>query len=183
MENYDNFKEDWKNQKATIKPEEEVVKITGKIGALRKKQHIANSILVLTVVIVLGYLLYVIRFGIGQFNLGLLLMIGVLVFRIILEARDRKRLATIDPSMPTEAFRKRVAGYYKWRLTLHRVITPICFLCYAYGFTLLLPTFKDIFSKGFYNYLLFSGIGSLVVIALIVIVQTKKELRELKSMQ
>ncbi|MBF8150829.1 hypothetical protein ITJ86_13030 [Winogradskyella sp. F6397] len=62
------------------------------------------------------------------------------------------------------------------------VITPICIAVYIFGFYLLLPYFKDYFSKGFYTYILISGVISLIVVIAIIVKSTIKEQRYLKQL-
>jgi hypothetical protein len=81
------------------------------------------------------------------------------------------------------AYQKYLKTYYRMRLRANYIITPLCFGVYIFGFTLLLPYFKKEFSVGFYNYILISGIVSLVIVALIILNSIAKEHRFLRQLK
>lgn len=184
METYKDLKDNWKKTESNLPETEDVIEeIQKKIGQLRKGQKMTNVILAISTMIVIAYLIYVFQFGRTALNVGLLVMITTLVIRLFIEIRDRRKLRNLNPLLTRGEFKGSLQAFYKWRGVLHKVITPILFVCYIYGFTLLLPTFKAIFSKGFYTYLLVSGFGSLLIIAIIIIRQARRELEELKSLE
>lgn len=148
----------------------------------RSKQYISIAVMGITVVVLLIYAGYYLTADWNPFSLGLTLMISSLSFRIILELRSLYRkesqLITLDP----RSFKTYLKKYHRLRLWVNYIVTPICFAIYIVGFTLLLPYFKKIFSQAFYLYLLISGFGSLLVIALIIIRSTLKERAFLKQL-
>ena len=129
----------------------------------------------ITVLILLIYTIYCISNEWNDLMLGLVLMISSLTFRIFLEFislyRKESQLVLLD----NLAFKKYLKKHHKTRLQVNYIITPICFAIYTFGFTRLLPYFKQAFSEGFYSYVLISGIASLFVLALIVVRSILKE--------
>lgn len=165
---------------ATISDANNIVKQAKK---QRKSQYIGIAIMAITVVVLVIYALMYMFDSWNNFNLGLLLMIGSLVFRILLEFgsiyRKESKLITMDSKSYYEYLKK----YYKSRLAINYVITPICFALYSYGFYLLLPYFKREFSDGWYTYFLISGFVSIAVLMVIVLRSILKEMNFLKYLQ
>jgi len=157
--------------------------IINKAKSQRKGQYITIIVLSVTVTILIFYALYVSLSGWNSFNFGLLLMISSLVFRIILELASVYRKEKQLVIMPQKIYYAYLKKHYKARMIINYMITPICVTAYIYGFTLLLPYFKDYFSEGFYNYILISGILTLIVIAVIIIRSVIKEQRFLKQLK
>ena len=180
MEN-DKLTETWKQQKqnpSLSNPEE----IISKAKNQRRKQFIGIAVMAVTVVILVGYTSYFWSSQWNTFNLGLLLMIGSLSFRIILEFislyKKEQQLVSLDNTAFTAYLKKH---HYRRRI-VNYTISPLCFGLYVYGFLLLLPYFKAEFSSGFYTYILISGIFSLVVLAFIIVKDIQKENRIIKQL-
>ncbi|MBJ2175554.1 hypothetical protein JBL43_14980 [Aureibaculum sp. A20] len=148
----------------------------------RNSQYISITVMSVTVVVLLVYAFYFAFSQWNTFNLGLLLMISSLTFRIVLEFytvyRKEKQLISMAQK-PYYAYLKR---FYKIRLLINYVITPVCIAVYIIGFYLLLPYFKEYFSKGFYTYIIISGVISLLGVIAIIIYGTIKEHRFLKQL-
>jgi Kef-type K+ transport system membrane component KefB len=148
----------------------------------RNGQYTSITVMSLTVIILIIYAFYYAFNQWNTFNLGLILMISSLTFRIVLELfflyRKEKQLI----SMAQKAYHAYLKKYYKARQIINYVITPICVIVYIIGFYLLLPYFKEYFSQAFYNYILISGILSLIFVIAIIIKSTIKEQRFLKQL-
>ncbi|WP_425075981.1 hypothetical protein [Psychroserpens sp. S379A] len=180
MEN-DNLNKLWDNQAndiSNLNPKD----IITKAKKQRNSQYISITIMSLTVAILIIYAFYYAFNQWNTFNLGLIYMISSLTLRIILEFNSlylkEKRLI----SMTQKSYHAYLKKYYKARQKLNYVITPICIAVYIFGFYLLLPYFKEYFSKGFYNYILISGILSLIFVIAIIINSIIKEQRFLKQL-
>lgn len=135
----------------------------------RYGQFIAIAVMSLTVLILLTYSIFTINNQWNNFALGLVLMISSLTFRIILEFVSLYQKENQLISLDSISFKKYLKKHYKLRLKVNYIITPICFAIYVFGFTKLLPYFKQAFSEGFYTYILISGIVSLFVLAVIIV--------------
>ncbi len=156
--------------------------IISKANKQRNSQYISIAVMAVTVVVLLIYAFYFAFKQWNTFNLGLMLMISSLTFRIILEFYSVYRKESHLIAMPQKAYHAYLKKYYKTRLLINYAITPICVAVYLLGFYLLLPYFKQYFSKGFYLYILLSGSISLIFIIAIIIKSTIKEQRFLKQL-
>ena len=156
--------------------------ILSKAKKQRNSQYISIAVMSLTVVLLISYAFYYAFNQWNTFNLGLMLMISSLTLRIILEFyslhRKEKQLITMDQKSYFAYLKK----YYKARQIINFVMTPLCIAVYIFGFYVLLPYFKSYFSKGFYTYILISGILSLSGVIAIIINSTIKEQRFLKQL-
>ena len=141
----------------------------------RNSQYISITVMSLTVVVLIIYAFYYAFNQWNTFNLGLILMISSLTLRIILEFYSLYRKEKQLISMAQKSYFAYLKKYYKARQMINFVITPICIAVYIFGFYLLLPYFKDYFSKGFYTYILISGFLSLIFVIAIIIKSTIKE--------
>lgn len=180
MEN-DNLDKLWNTQAndvSNFNPKE----IITKAKKQRNSQYISITIMSLTVMVLIIYAFHYAFSQWNTFNLGLILMISSLTFRIVLELfflyRKEKQLI----SMAQKAYRAYLKKYYKARQIINYIITPICVIVYILGFYLLLPYFKEYFSNGFYTYIIVSGVISLIVVIVIIVKSTIKEQQFLKKM-
>ena len=180
MEN-DNLNKLWENQ-ANDSSNFNPADIITKAKKLRNEQYISISVMSLTVVILIIYASYYAFNQWNTFNLGLILMISSLTLRIMLEFYSLYSKEKQLISMTQKSYHTYLKKYYKIRLIINYVITPVCIAIYIFGFYLLLPYFKNYFSKGFYTYIIISGIISLAVVIAIIIKSTIKEQRYLKQL-
>ncbi|WP_026752827.1 hypothetical protein [Sediminibacter sp. Hel_I_10] len=148
----------------------------------RSGQYINITVMSITVIILITYTFYFAFNQWNTFNLGLMLMILSLTFRVILEFYSVYRKESQLITMNHKSYHTYLKKYYKIRLAVNYLITPICIIVYSIGFYLLLPYFKTYFSEAFYNYILISGIISLLVVICIIISGTIKEHRFLKQL-
>ncbi|WP_445747426.1 hypothetical protein [Polaribacter sp.] len=148
----------------------------------RNGQYFSILIMSITVSILVVYAFIYGFKNWNTFNLGLTLMIGSLTFRIMLEFYSlfRKEIHLI--SMDHNAYHQYLKKYFKIRLLINYIITPICLLTYSIGFVLLLPYFKSYFSTAFYTYLLVSGFLSIIGVIIIVAKSIIKEMVFLKQL-
>lgn len=177
----DNLNKLWEiqaNDSFNLNPKE----IITKAKKQRNQQYISIGIMVTTVVILTVYTLYFAFNKWNTFNLGLVLMISTLTFRIILELFSLYRKEKQLISMTQKFYHAYLKKYYKTRQIINYIITPFCITVYIYGFYLLLPYFKDYFSKGFYSYILISGFVSIMVVIAIIAKSISKEQRFLKQL-
>ena len=109
-------------------------------------------------------------------------MITTLTLRVVLEFFSLYRKEKQLVSMTQKSYHAYLKKYYKARQIINYIMIPICIVVYVFGFCLLLPYFKDYFSKGFYTNILISGFLSLVFIVAIIIKSTIKEQRFLNQL-
>lgn len=183
MTAFEDLKSQWGNQNQPEIPNDGAKRILKKINFVRKKQRITNIVLGLTTIILVAFFFYVSAYNFQSVMIGLLLMIGALVFRIGIEFLSLHTLRNMDVSSTFEKFKQQMIGYYKGRTKVHFVATPIIILIYCIGFIMLLPAFKESLSSGFYNYILISSIVSILILCLFIAREVKKELTILKELK
>ncbi|MGS2727537.1 hypothetical protein ACU8DI_13080 [Psychroserpens sp. BH13MA-6] len=157
-------------------------KIITKAKKQRNGQYISITVMSLTVVILIIYTSYYAFNQWNTFNLGLILMSSSLTIRIMFEFYSLYRKDKHLISMAQKPYLNYLKKYYKTRLMINFIITPICIAVYIFGFYLLLPYFKEYFSKAFYTYILISGIISIIVVVAIIIKSTIKEQHFLRQL-
>ena len=101
----------------------------------------------------------------------------MLVLRIILEINSAHKFRKIKPDLSLIIYSKKIKEFYEWRKKIHLILTPIIYISYFAGFTMLLPTFKTNLSYGFFIYCLISGYGFFIIFGYFIIRQIKKELK------
>ncbi len=148
-----------------------------------RKQQIGIAVMGITVVILTIYGLWIFPKTFNNFSLGLLLMIGSLLVRIMIEVAFNMAKLAKSLQLDHRAYTAFLKTYFTQRKIIHVVITPACFLTYLYGLSLLFPYFKLEFSHGFYVYCIVSAIVSLVAIAILIGVQARKELLFLTTLK
>lgn len=180
MEN-DNLNKLWEIQaddSSSFNPKD----IITKAKKQRNGQYLSITIMSLTAAILTIYAFYYAFSQWNTFNLGLILMIASLTLRIILELYSLYRKEKQLISMAQKSYHAYLKKYYKARQMINYIITPICIAVYIFGFYLLLPYFKDYFSKGFYTYILISGFLSIIFVIAIIIKSIIKEQSFLKQL-
>lgn len=141
------------------------------------------GVLSLVVLILMAYFGTYAGFTFTNFSIGLLLMISSLMVRIVLEWFSTLQFQQLDRLVDFSTFLQQSTSFYRKRRVLHFIITPLLYATYIVGFVLLLPVFKQEFSNGIYWYFIFSGFGSLGVLAWFIYKANCKELSVLKKIQ
>lgn len=149
-----------------------------------KRSHFwTKAILSLTSLILIFYYIWVGAYRHTTFSIGLCIMITMLIFRISLEWISVKKLKNLKTDVNLIEYSKMAHGFYNWRKKIHFILTPIIYLTYIAGFTLLLPIFKDHFSRGFYLYILTSGYAFFLIFGFFMIKMIKKEIQLLNFLK
>ena len=154
-----------------------------KAKQVRTKHLVTISILSVTVLVIIWYFATYAGTTFNRFSIGLLLMIISLLVRIVIEFISYRNLHKFDVRADFKTYTKQLTIYYSKRRVIHLVITPLLFAAYVTGFILLLPVFQELFSEGFYLYVLVSGIVSLVVLAFVIIRANRRELKLLTHLK
>lgn len=180
MTDFNNIQEIWNLQK-DAKPEKnasELIAQAEKHSKTIKQNHIWTiGIISFTVLILIYYFVWTKSYQFNSLTLGLSLMISMLVFRIILEINSGVKFKSITPDLSLIDYSKKVKDFYEWRKKIHLILTPIIYISYFIGFTMLLPVFKANFSTGFFIYCLVSGYGFFLIFGYFLIKQIRKELQ------
>lgn len=182
MTTFENIKSAWNNQNAPQIPADGAIKIKNKVKSLKLNQLYTTVILSITVAVLISFFFYISAYKVSVVMLGLSLMIASLILRVVLELLSSKALGTLNITLNTQEFKEKLAKHYKNRIQIHYVATPIILVLYIVGFILLLPSFKENLSAGFYTYIIVSGVVFFVVFIVLIIKSIKKELNDLKNL-
>lgn len=143
-----------------------------------KRNHFWTGIILgLTSLILISYYIWVGAYRQTLFSLGLSIMIAMLLFRVVLEWLSMKRFKELKTDISLMEYSKLTSQFYQWRRKIHYSITPVVYLTYIVGFVILLPFFKESFSKGFFLYIVLSGFGFLLFFGLLMIRIIKREIQ------
>ncbi len=184
---FTDLEEAWQQQPASHaqrpQPENLIRLAEQKAKQLKTKFRFTIGILSLTVAVIIWYFATYAGTTFNRFSMGLLLMIVSMLIRISIEFISFKKLRQIDMRIDFNAYSKQLTEFYRHRRIIHLFITPLLYIAYTIGFVLLLPVFQEQFTKGFYYYLLFSGFGSLLVLAWVILKQNMRELKLLTHLK
>lgn len=183
MTEFEELQSQWEKQSQPEPPIDGANRVREKIASIQQKQGIANIVLTSTGIILVFFFFYISAYKVQTVMIGLLLMIGALVIRIAIEFFSIGRLRSLNVSVDVVRFKAQLTKYYKNRIKIHLIITPLIVLVYCVGFVMLLPSFKANLSEGFYSYIVISSIVLLVVLGLFITKQIRNELRMLKDLK
>ncbi len=172
----------WDDMVVSVPPLQPQDLIT-KAMAQRRNQKAGIVVMLITVGILICYAVWQFPKEINMFITGLFLMVSFLLARIGIEYFTRLRNVSRLLELDVKNYLSYLKRYYYWRKRIHFIVTPICFGGYIFGLTQLFPYFKNVFSQGFYIYLIVSAIVSLSGVAIIIIRQAIKELQFIKKLQ
>jgi hypothetical protein len=149
-----------------------------------KRSHFWNRVILsLTSLVLITYYIWAGAYIHTQFSFGLCIMIAMLLIRAALEWISAKKLEALKTDVNLIEYSKLAHQFYKWRKKIHYILTPVIYLTYIVGFTLLLPVFKNNFSRGFYLYILSSGYIFLLIFGLFMVRIIKKEIKLLNFLK
>ncbi|GAB5473235.1 MAG: hypothetical protein Mars2KO_13340 [Maribacter sp.] len=183
MKTFKDLQTQWKNQEEVQVPENGAERIMTTLTDIKRKQRLTNGILLTTAVVLICFFFYVSAFKFQTVLIGLLLMIGSLFFRIVLELLSLKKLRSMDPLNRAVEYKRQMIRYYDRRRIIHLVITPLIILTYCVGFWLLLPAFKSSLSAGFYQYIVWSSVVVLLILGFFIGRQIQEELKVLRGLK
>ena len=181
MKTFDDLKSQWQEQTLSEIPKDGSKAVLKKIDFIQSKQRITNRVLLTTTVILIGFFVYIKAYNTMVVAFNLLLMIGTLLVRIAIEYFSIKKLKRLDLTQDALTFKADMIAYYKVRLKTHYIATPIIIFFYSVGFYLLLPSFKQSLSQGFYTYVWVSAIFLLFILIFFIAREIRRELKFLKS--
>lgn len=136
-------------------------------ASARKKSavvaHFGNAaILTLTVVVLVVYFYYLYNFQYLLSNIGIKLMIGGLVVRILLELYSVLRSRSINLTDTAAQSLENSVSFLAFRKRIHGPVTITIFVLYFIGFYMLTPEFSQYFSLAV---MILLDAGALVVAA------------------
>ncbi len=181
MKTFEDIQSQWERMGEPKMPKDGARLVMEKIKTLKRKQRIASTVLTVTVAILLFFFFYITAYRSTPTMIGLLMMMGALVVRIVLEVLSTKNLGKLNMGHETTKFNKGLIKHFTRRKWIHFLITPLAFVIYIAGFVMLLPAFKENLSPGFYTYIVVSSIVVLTFLAGFISYHIYKEHLILKS--
>ena len=183
MSNFNDIKQQWAAREIPMPPEQGFSKIIDTSKTLRIKQWIGQVVLGITVLILILFFFYISAYKNNRVFLGLGIMIGSLVLRIGLEFFAIIKKSNMPADKDMKYYRKQLIRFYTRRKYLHFLVTPLLFVSYIIGFIMLLPSFKQALSSGFYTYIFISSWFIFLALAILIGFQIRKELIFLKDLK
>ena len=178
MNNINKLNEQWVHRRIPAKPEKGHQEIIRKSGDKHNKKRI-NKVLLGAVILILGLFFFYLSTDLGSTAFwGLGIMTGSLVMRMYIEFVMFKNRFPIDEA--NIHYKRQLISYYKNRKYIHFIITPLWFAAYIYGFVMLLSNFEQELLGEFYVYIIYSSWVVFLGLAVLIGVQSKKELEILK---
>ena len=182
MTKFKDLKSQWENQSELKTPNNGSEQIIQRMNFVKRKQLITNIVLGVTSIVLVSFFFYIKAYKNEIVAFALLLMIGSLLIRIFIENRSSQKLKNINITVDARTFKQKMIEYYKKRIKIHYVITPVIVALYIIGFIMLLPFFKQELSTGFYIYIKLSAIMILIVLTIFIRKQVLKERNTLKEL-
>ena len=184
MSDFKSLQSIWTNQEVEIqKPSEEVIRESNRLQRkLINGKRWTVAILSTTILICVSFMLYISAYKFTQVFIGIGLMISSLSVRVVIELVSMQRFQKIKEIVSFRECSKDLLKFYQWRKRVSFVFVPIIFALYVIGFIMLLPSFKESLSTGFYNYILFSGIGILLFFVFYIRKQVLSEIQIIKQL-
>jgi len=110
--------------------------------------HIKNiAVLILTLAGLVAFFIYVAPFEHILSHLGIALMLGGLLIRILIEGYSIHLSSKIDISASVSDVNQQYLDFYAYRKHIHGVITISILIAYSVGFYMLIPEFSLYFSQ------------------------------------
>lgn len=183
MKTFEEIQTEWAQQKKPDTPDNGYKSILKKVRFIRKKQRIMNLVLSITILVLITFFIYLAAYRNSLVAWSLVVMITSLLFRIGLELDSLKKLKKLSVDKNVSDFKGSMVNYYKNRVRIHSLWTPILLLSYSVGFVLLLPSFKANLSIGFYRYIIISAPVILIILSVFIFKQIKHELATLRELK
>lgn len=110
--------------------------------------HVKNiAILVLTFAGLVAFFTYVAPFGHTLSHLGIALMLGGLLIRILIEGYSIYLSSKIDLSASVSVVNQQYLDFHAYRKRIHGFVTMSILIAYSVGFYMLMPEFSLYFSQ------------------------------------
>lgn len=183
MNDFNDIKSEWVQRNIPELPKNGYKNIIKNSLYLKRKQRYGQIVLMVTVIILICFFIYISGFKNAQLSLGMSLMVGSLLFRVVIEFFSQTKLNSLAPTLQVKVFNEKIMAYYKSRLVIHYWLTPFSFTGYVIGFIIMLPIFKLNVSTGLYNYIIISSILVFLFLIILITVQIKKELKVINEMK
>uniref|UniRef100_UPI00404A624C hypothetical protein n=1 Tax=Fulvivirga sp. TaxID=1931237 RepID=UPI00404A624C len=145
--------------------------------------HVGNTaVLVVTLISICLFFIYVAPLQETLSHIGMSLMIGGLVLRILIEFHSIYRSTKIDLSDTAFAVNKSYMSFYTYRKKIHGSVTIGILIAYTVGFYILLPEFGNYFTQAQLILLALSYLVAAAIFGFSIKIAIRKEVKLLKSL-
>jgi cation transport ATPase len=145
--------------------------------------HVGNTaVLVVTLIGICLFFVYVAPLQETLSHIGMSLMIGGLVLRILIEFHSIHRSTKIDLSDTAFAVNKSYMSFYTYRKKIHGSVTIGILIAYTVGFYILLPEFGNYFTQTQIILLALSYLVAAAIFGYSIKIAIRKEVKLLKSL-
>ncbi|HCX21192.1 MAG: hypothetical protein CMB80_15435 [Flammeovirgaceae bacterium] len=182
-DNFDQLKDSWKAAKKEHSAPDSItmLKTVVENHNKSKKAHIWNAAILSSVVIgLLAFFYFLAPMQDTLSRIGIALMIGGLIVRIVIELISHQKASGINYAASSEESAGQAKDFYNYRKKIHGPVTAIIIALYTIGFYSLTPEFSRYFS----TFWMWMMDGSYLVIGIILFVGIRKgvvqEMRDLK---
>ena len=183
MNEFEQFKSKWETQDLGLLPNFDKSIIEPNLLKFRKEKYWTPLILLITIVILFGFLMSQPEDSFHLLKKGISLMSVSLFVRILFELWSNSMLNKLDLKEAVNLFYEKLTKFERTRKIIHFIITPIVLIIYILAFYSLLPVFKLNLSMGMYNYVLWSSVVVFIVLIVFKFVSIPKELKVIKNLK
>lgn len=180
---FEQLKNTWKEAKKEQQPVDSaaMLRTVQKNHNASKRAHLGNVlILLITVLGLIAFFYFVAPMQETFSRVGIVLMVGGLIVRIIIELVSHRKAVQIDYSSNSSRSAKQAQEFYTYRKKIHGPITFVIIALYTIGFYSLTPEF----SKYFSTFWMWMMDGSYLLIGVLLFLGIRKgvvrEMRDLK---
>jgi hypothetical protein len=179
MIEFENLQDIW-SQQSTPKQADLAANIIAKAeDNKREMTSIHRATMVILAVTAIGIVICFSSVNIQKISqplVGILMMLGSMVLRLIMELVSYKRFKKVDILADFKTYTHEIAHFYRFRKMVQFVITPLSLLAYGIGFCLLLPNAKHNVSTAFFAFIIGSALVFSAIITIIIVRQNRKEI-------
>lgn len=186
MKDFEDLQHVWQEQFSSEKQTtatDLLKKAKGYTKTIKRKHFWTIAILLMTFILLIIYFIWANFYVLSLFTIGLGVMMGMLLLRIVLEIVSIRRFEKLRLDLSLQVYTQLVTKFYNWRKKLHYIVTPVIYIGYFCGFMMILPILKVNLSSGFFNYILFSGLIVFIGLAVFIYQQIRKELILMKYLK
>lgn len=169
----------WQQQGNAPKKEPDTIiqKAIKKQQLFQYRQRSTIGILLITVGVLIWYFILYLKTPNTNIKISAGLMIGSILCRITVEVISHWQLYHIDFKQSLKDYTQQFTKFYIFRNRIYFFVTPVTMLLYSLGFMYLLPDLQANMSKGWYLYILISGVIFLVGFSVFLFWNIKREMR------
>ena len=183
MIEFEDFKSNWETQDLGQLPNFDKSNIESNLLKFRKVKYWTPLILLITIVILIGFLMVQPEDSFDLLKKGIVLMSVSLFVRVLFELWSNSMLNKLDLKETVSLFYEKLRKFERTRKIIHFIITPIVLIIYILAFYSLLPAFKLNLSVGMYNYVLWSSVVVFTTLIVFKFLSIPKELKVIKNLR